>query len=625
MPSYMHGLKHLGLGCLLFIISTQSVSAFERFFGFWSSFYPDSRSGENVCQVCHQSGSGGNGWNVYGWAVREAFFTNRQSIGFIFDDEEDAFIASLIDVENLPTDSQDAGSNNFFEEITADAQPGWRDANDNLVQFRDDSQGNPIPSIMIPPPADVCGLIDPGSVRLPCEVLDPRPSGIPTGNISIAFETVADGFTAPVLALSAPGDNEFVYVVEQTGRVIRVNPTTGAKSEFLNFSDELVDSLGQLFGGFLDGFDERGFIGFAFHPDFQNNNKVYTYLSKNFIANTADFSTIEPDEVLDPNQRHLSVVSEWTVVNPQSSSPVATNERVLLSVDQPQFNHNGGTLRFGPDGYLYIAFGDGGGANDTDAGHGAVGNGQNKNNPLGALLRIDVDAPNPANGRYGIPAGNPFVGTDGLDEIIAYGLRNPFSFTIEPLANNNFNLYVADVGQSNIEEINRIASNNFGGNYGWNLKEGSFFFFPNPGGSAFISDTPPPGVVLPPLIDPIAEYDHDEGLSVISGPVYTGTDIRALSGHYVFGDFSRGFGTPGGRLFYLDDNDVIQEFDYQTQPDFFVTGFGTDSNNELFVVGSRQLGVNNQQGLLIKVLPVAEDPLCTSIKASNGNVAVICL
>jgi len=208
------------------------------------------------------------------------------------------------------------------------------------------------------------------------------------------------------------------------------------------------------------------------------------------------------------------VISEWIVVNPQGNA-VAGSEREMLVIDQPQFNHNGGTIVFGPDENLFISLGDG--------------------------------------------------GQSGLDEIYAFGFRNPYRFSIETLENNDFNLYVGDVGQGDIEEIDLISSTDSGGNYGWNFKEGSLYFFINPNGSTFVSEQPPENEVIPPLIDPIAEYDHGEGVSVIGGHVYTGSAISALNNRYVFGEFANFNQSPvDGRLFYLNENQEIREFDYLT-------------------------------------------------------------
>jgi len=197
-----------------------------------------------------------------------------------------------------------------------------------------------------------------------------------------------------------------------------------------------------------------------------------------------------------------------------------------------------------------------------------------------------------------VPAENPLVGAPGLDEIYAYGLRNPFSFSFDRLTGE---LYLADVGQNKIEEIDRITR---GGNYGWNLKEGSLYFDPNGGGAGYVTATPvrpiPSG-----LVDPIAEYDHDEGLAAVGGYVYRGTQVPALQGRYLFGDWGS-FGAPSGRLFYLDQGSVIRELriGLEDRPlGLWLKGLGQDADGELYVLGSRTLGPAGDSGKVLKVIP----------------------
>jgi glucose/arabinose dehydrogenase len=169
------------------------------------------------------------------------------------------------------------------------------------------------------------------------------------------------------------------------------------------------------------------------------------------------------------------VVAEWRIDPENPDTVLSASRREILRLDQPQFNHNGGDMAFGPDGYLYIAVGDGGNADDEGEGHDALyGNGQNLNTVLGKILRIAVDdTTNSINGQYGIPPENPFVGVSGLDEIYAYGFRNPYRIGFDSVTGN---LYVGDVGQNHIEEINRVTRGN---NYGWRYREGGFYFDPN--------------------------------------------------------------------------------------------------------------------------------------------------
>ncbi len=389
------------------------------------------------------------------------------------------------------------------------------------------------------------------------------PEDIQTGGIAIELEVIADGFAAlPLQAVASPLGSGFLYVVDQAGRVYEVDTGTGQTRVFMDIADRLV--------GINPAYDERGLLGFAFHPDYQANGLVYTYTSEP-VTGAADFSTLGGGETAD----HQSVVIEWTVSQPSASTAAVDpgSARELLRIDQPQANHNGGALAFDADGFLYITLGDGGAADDQGAGHAPGGNGQEENNVLGAVLRIDPSGNNSANGSYGIPADNPFVGMAPPDEIFATGLRNPFRLHIDTATGN---MWLPDVGQNDIEEINLLAA---GANYGWNWKEGSFFFDPNgasPGFATEIENPAAPGG----LTDPVAEYDHDEGIAVIGGAVYRGSAIPALEGLYVFGDYV-GFGGEG-RLFYLQE-DTIYAFD-MAPLGAILTGIGQDGDGEIYVL-----------------------------------------
>lgn len=420
---------------------------------------------------------------------------------------------------------------------------------------------------------------------------DPIPDLIAKGDVTIELETVMDGLTAP-LGLVTPDDGTSrMFVYDQAGQVRLILDGVPQPTPFLDASDRLT-TLGVAGPG---SFDERGFIGFALHPDFASNPRVYTYTSEP-PAGLADFTT-SPPLPGDPN--HQAVFAEWTVDAGNPNAVDTSTRRELLRIDEPQFNHDGGTMRFGPDGYLYIALGDGGAGDDQGDGHGPNGNGQRKNTIYGSLLRIDVDGNNAANGQYGIPADNPFVGTDGIDEIYAYGLRNPFMFSFDSVTGD---LYVADVGQNDIEELNVVTK---GGNYGWRLKEGSFFFDPNGTEDGFVT-TIPVAPIPPGLLDPIAEYDHDEGRSIIGGFVYHGAAIPALQGRYVTGDFGTDFGAPSGRLFFLDDANQFVEFRIGN-PDrplgLWLKGFGEDRDGEIYVLGSEELGPFGATGKVLKIVP----------------------
>jgi len=319
--------------------------------------------------------------------------------------------------------------------------------------------------------------------------------------LAIEVREFAGGLTAP-LAAAHPGDGSGrLFIVEQVGRIRIWRRGELAETPFLDISSKLIP--------LNPNFDERGLLGLAFHPSYAENGRF-------FVRYSAPGGT-----------NHLQVLAEYRVSDDDPDRADPDSERVILEVDEPEFNHNGGTIAFGPDGMLYTSYGDGGGAGDQ---HGEIGNGQDIETLLGKIVRIDVDGDMP----YGIPADNPFVGIPGRDEIWAYGLRNPWKFSFD--RGGEQRLFCADVGQSAWEEVDLIVR---GGNYGWRVMEGTHCYDPpvscDPGGK----------------ILPIAEYGHDIGTSITGGYVYRGTRYPSLQGKYIFGDFSRpGFGG-NGRLFYL--------------------------------------------------------------------------
>jgi len=427
-------------------------------------------------------------------------------------------------------------------------------------------------------------LHGPGNYHVVTPLINPIVTPIPLSTVKVRLQTVADNLVAPNWGTSAPGQPGRLFVSDQPGTLWAIDLDTGVKSVFLDVSSSLV-TLGVFGPG---SFDERGLLGVAFHPDYATNGLLYTYTSQP-VSGPADFSTMPGIEVAD----HQSVITEWHVPDPTNPASVANagSARELLRIDEPQFNHNAGALNFGPDGKLYISLGDGGGADDEDGqeffgspiiGHGPTGNGSDPSNVLGTVLRIDPTAPAPSNGRYAIPGDNPFVGVSGfVDEIFAYGFRNPFRFSFDTATGD---LYLGDVGQNDIEEIDIVTS---GGNYGWNLKEGRCTFDSNgPGaGNGFVVSLDP-GVPAS-LTDPIAEYDHDEGLSIVGGFVYHGTRVPQLAGRYIFGDFARTFSNDG-RLFHLDVGNQVVELDLAEQPALGLSllGFGQDAEGEVYVLAN---------------------------------------
>jgi glucose/arabinose dehydrogenase len=305
---------------------------------------------------------------------------------------------------------------------------------------------------------------------------------------SIRLEPVIDGLTSPLYLTHAGDHSGRLFVVEQTGRILVLQPGTRGAQPFLEIGARVRS------GG------ERGLLGLAFHPRFAENGRLFV-----------DY-TRAPDGA--------TVIAEYRV-GPDGRAD-ASSERVLLTIAQPYANHNGGMVAFGPDGFLYIGMGDGGSAGDPQ------NRAQNPNELLGKILRIDVDHGEP----YGIPTDNPYARGGGRPEIYAIGLRNPWRFSFDRKTGE---LWAADVGQNAIEEIDLIKR---GGNYGWHLFEGTH---------RYAADGE---VDLAALTMPIAEYGHDDGrCSITGGYVYRGQAIPALAGTYIFGDYCSGdvFGLKDGR------------------------------------------------------------------------------
>jgi len=508
----------LTLACALFL--ADRAFAFPSFLDAWQEIYEDSNSDELGCQLCHVNPAGGQPWNAYGANIRGVLSAlNALGGSPSTQDLEEAIENS----ESMNIDDDPSGGT-VLDEINNHYQPGWTVGNNNTIFSKGANNNSPlVPTPNQPPP----------QFSLDSTQLDPAipsPNTLPTianGNITVDLETIASGFTSPVMAAKAPNLPGFLFVVQQDGKVWRVNLNNGSKVLFHDV--DAVSGVTLLFGG------ERGLLGLAFDPNYISNGYFYTYQSEsNNGAPPADFSTLS-------NANHQTVISEWQTINPSSTNnfSVSSTRRVILRIDQPQGNHNGGMLNFGPDGFLYLSTGDGGGSDDQGDGHGVDGNGRDNTNPLGAILRINPRGNNSNNGRYGIPGDNPFVTNAGLDEIYAYGFRNPYRFSFDRLCFENGQtcntLMLGDVGQSEVEEINSVVS---GGNYGWNWKEGSFFFYRAVnsfyGNSKYISRDSPPNVPED-LIDPIAEYKNSasDGRSAVGGYIYRGSAIPSLVGRYV--------------------------------------------------------------------------------------------
>jgi glucose/arabinose dehydrogenase len=420
---------------------------------------------------------------------------------------------------------------------------------------------------------------------------------------AVGLRTVADGLTSPV-TLASPGDGSGrLFVVDQAGLIRVLTPDGALRPEpFLDLRSRMVTLMA--------GFDERGLLGLAFHPQYAANGRFFVYYSAPLRAGApAGFN-------------HTSNISEFRVSSADPNRADPATERVLLQVDEPQFNHNAGTLLFGPDdGDLYISLGDGGGANDVGLGHVADwfadnggGNGQDvTQNLLGSILRIDVDRGAP----YAIPADNPFAGTpgcaDGCDETWAYGFRNPYRMSFD--SGGSHQLFVGDVGQLSWEEVNIVSA---GGNYGWNVKEGTHCFdaenpTQEPAACPDIVGAGHPRTG-DPLIDPIIEYPQARlggpGVAVVGGHVYRGSALPQFRGRYVFGDWSRSFGQANGSLFVATSRKrglwQMQELRVATSPtgrlNARLLGFGQDAAGELYALTTNNTGPTGTTGRVLKLV-----------------------
>ena len=471
-------------------------------------------------------------------------------------------------------------------------------------------------------PTNAGGEIRGNLVQTPFDAANPVAAVIPRGPLAVELQQVASGLGAPVLLVSPPDGTDRQFIVEQRGLIRIIENGTLLATPFLDASSLLVPER--------EGFDERGLLGLAFDPGFNNATspgfrRIFTYTSQP-VAGTADLQ----DPYVTTGLDHHAVISSWRVdpANPNRVDPASRQE--ILRIDEPQFNHNGGHIEFGPDGFLYISLGDGGGANDTNPnGHnqtpGAdglpMGNGQDPNIALGKILRIDVNTANAANGKYGIPATNPFATSGGVKEIFALGFRNPYRFSF-----NGNDLLVGDVGQRSIEELNRVE---IGKNYGWRYKEGTFKFIPPPGGTGNGTVTNDLTGVPAGLTDPIAQYDRDEGISIIAGHTYNGAAMPHLAGKYIFGDYTRPGGTPAGRLFYYDFTAAeIRELAIgrdDRELGIYVKGMGKDQNGELYVMGGTTTAASGNTGVVYKIVPIPTQPvnISTRVRVGTGDNAMI--
>jgi glucose/arabinose dehydrogenase len=402
----------------------------------------------------------------------------------------------------------------------------------------------------------------------------------------VKLEKVAEGFVAPMEFVSARDGTGRMFLVDQIGlvKIIEANGTV-QEEPFLDVRDRMIELMTR--------YDERGLLGLAFHPDFAKNGRIYVFYS----------APLRPGAPVGWNATNQ--LSEFSISKNEPNKVNMTSEEVLLQVDKPQFNHNGGTIAFGPDGYLYIPLGDGGNADDVGLGHAPDGNGQNTATFLGKILRIDVDNINEGMA-YGIPADNPFAGQKGiLPEIYALGLRNPWRIAFD--TGGDRRLFVSDAGQNLWEEVDLVSK---GGNYGWNIREGTHCFDPKkPNESpASCSDKDARGELL---IDPIIEYGHDLGTVVVGGYVYHGQALPEMDGKYIFADWSNNFTRGNGTLLVATPSAkglwIWEEIEITSSPsgriDQFIRSLGMDDEGEIYVLTSAEIGPTNNTGKIFKILP----------------------
>jgi glucose/arabinose dehydrogenase len=412
------------------------------------------------------------------------------------------------------------------------------------------------------------------------------------------LKLIADGMTSPIGVVAAPDHSKRLFVIDQVGKIWIIDEGGNRLPvPFMDISSQLAT--------LTPNYDERGLLGLAFHPRYHDNGRFFIYYTR-------------PPRDGGPQTgvlwNNLSRISEFHVSGANPNMADMSSEKTIIEWDDPQSNHNGGTLAFGPDGYLYIALGDGGAANDVAPGHvqdwyaaNAGGNGQDlDSNLFGSILRLDINNGNP----YGIPHDNPFVNKRGMDEVYAYGFRNPFRMSFDMKGSHQ--LFAGDAGQVLYEEISIVKK---GGNYGWNVKEGTHCF--NAASNmTTLPSCPDKDDLGNRLIDPIIELNNwqnpagGKATTIIGGNVYRGNSIPQLNGKYIFGTFSQSPQTADGELFVADPRGgnglwPFSEIELKSHPDdigYYLKGFGQDNQGEIYLTVSELLGPQGSTGKVFKLV-----------------------
>ena len=435
-------------------------------------------------------------------------------------------------------------------------------------------------------------LLLPLSVALAQPDVEPR--------VEVEAELVVEGLASPVDLTSPPGADTRRFIVDQNGRVLILLPDdTIADEPFLDISDRVVE--------LRDGFEERGLLGFAFHPDFADNGRVFVH-----------YSATLRDEA-PGNWDHTAVLSEFTVPEDTPDRADPASERILLEVDQVSRKTNAGAIAFGPDGLLYIAMGEGGGAHGVgEVLYGALEvparnnvwdfQAQDLGNLYGKILRIDVDAGWPG---YAIPDSNPLVGTSGRDEIYAWGFRNHYRMAFDPEGDHD--LFVAAVSESLWETVYRVDEP---GNYGWPIREGtSCYDRQSPLDPP--SECPEVGPNGWRIQDPVIQYPNynvldsplDEeplGTAIVGGHVYRGDELEDLQGAFVFADYSANPQEPSGQVYSArpaSDIGAPWPIEPVVRLEARAQGMGVDADGELYVLTRESFGPEGDTGKVFKLVP----------------------